>query len=309
MLSKLVGKTRELFNLTYKVDGLKPKVDLSRKNPKVLTGRLLANFNNQFIKEVRNLSDVEFQVYSQWGDDGIIQWLIHQVEMPNKTFVEFGVQDFSEANMRFLLVNNNWEGFIMDGSEDNVNYVRNDSINYHHHISSKSVFITRENINDLLLKRPFKKDIDILSIDIDGNDYWIWKEITLTTPILVICEYNAVFGLNPWTIPYQSDFIRDYASDKMIYYGSSLQSLCDLAETKGYFFIGCNSAGNNAYFLRKDKIGNIKPLSAEEGFEEAKFRETNVLNGEIAPDEIRFKAINDMKIFNTRTNKEEKIKF
>jgi hypothetical protein len=309
MFLKVAKKVKNLLNLPLKVEGLKPEERLDIKNPKVLGGRTLANLKNHIFKQVNRLSDVEFQVYSQWGDDGIIQWLINKVEMPNKTFVEFGVQDYTEANTRFLLVNNNWEGLVMDGSDGNMKFVKNDRISNHHHIHAKSVFITKENINKLLSELPFDKPVDILSVDIDGNDYWIWKEINVINPILVISEYNAVFGLNPWTIPYKSDFVRDYESQKMIFYGTSLQSLCDLAEEKGYYFIGCNSAGNNAYFLRKDKIGDIKPLTAKEGFESAKFRETKDEKGEWIADKDRFRIINQMEVYDTRAQKLQKLSY
>ncbi|HVU57454.1 MAG TPA: hypothetical protein VHD83_20465 [Puia sp.] len=306
MLLKAAKKVRNLLNLPLKVEGLRPVEILDIKHPKVIAGRTLANLNNHIFKQVNRLSDVEFQVYSQWGDDGIIQWLINKVDMPNKTFVEFGVQDYTESNTRFLLVNNQWEGLVMDGSEKYMNFVKNDRISNHHHIHAKNVFITRENINQLLSNLPFDKPLDILSIDIDGNDYYIWKEVNVVNPILVISEYNAIFGLNPWTIPYKADFVRPYDNPTMIFYGTSLQSLCDLAEEKGYYFIGCNSAGNNAYFLRKDKIGDIKPLTAAEGFETAKFRETRDERGEWIADKDRFRVVDQMEVYNTRTRSVEK---
>src|SRR4051812_29874275 len=75
---------------------------------------------------VTAFEDVEFKVFSQWGDDGIIQYLINKIDIPYKTFVEFGVENYTEANTRFLLMNNNWSGLVMDGSEANMNYVKND---------------------------------------------------------------------------------------------------------------------------------------------------------------------------------------
>jgi hypothetical protein len=207
-----------------------------------------------------------------------------------------------------LVVNNQWEGLVLDGSAEDIKFIKSDSICNYHHLHAKCAFITKENINTLLSERPFDGELGILSIDIDGNDYWIWKEVSVVKPIIIISEYNAHFKLNPWTVPYKADFVRDSSGgDKMNYWGVSLQSLCDLAEEKGYYFVGCNSAGNNAYFVRKDKIGNIKPLTAEEGYEFAKFRETKDQHGEWVSDRDRLKTINQMEVYNTRKNAIEKI--
>jgi len=308
MFIKAAKKIRNLLNLPIKIESLEHKERLDIKNPKVLTGRLLSNFNNQFYKNINRLSEVEFQVYSQWGDDGIIQWLINKLDIKDKTFVEFGVQDYTESNTRFLLVNNNWEGLILDGSEENMQFAKNDRISNHHHLHAKCAFITKENINELLSNLPFDGELGLLSIDIDGNDYWIWKEITVVNPAIVIVEYNAIFELNPWTIPYKADWVRAYGTQRMIFYGTSLQSICDLAEEKGYYFVGCNSAGNNAYFIRKDKIGDIRPITAKEGYESAKFRESRDINGEWVSRKDRLKVIDKMEVYNTRTGVLENVK-
>jgi hypothetical protein len=307
MLFKMTKKVKDLLNFPLKAEGLRHIEQLDLKHPKVLAGRTLANLNNHIFKSITRLSDVEFQVYSQWGDDGIIQWLIHNVNVDDPTFVEFGVQDYTESNTRFLLVNNNWEGLVLDGSAENIQYIKRDRIYHYHHLHAKCAFITAENINELISDRPFDRSVGILSIDIDGNDYWVWKALDVIQPAIVISEYNAVFGLNPWTIPYKNDFVRLFDDPKTVFFGASLQSLCDLAEEKGYFFVGCNSAGNNAFFVRKDKIGNLKPVTAKEGYEFAKFREAKDSNGERISEGNRSKDINGMTVFNTRTGTLEKI--
>ena len=137
---------------------------------------------------VKSLKEVEFKVYSQWGEDGIIQYLIQILPILNKTFIEFGVQDYTEANTRFLLEADNWSGMIMDGSKENMDTVRREDIYWRYDLNAVPVFITRENINTLLLKSGFDRDLGILSIDIDGNDYWVWKEINVMQPRIIICE-------------------------------------------------------------------------------------------------------------------------
>ena len=109
--------------------------------------------------------------------------------------------------------------------------------------------------------------VDLLHIDLDGNDYWVWKEIEIQ-PSIVILEYNSVFGLDRTiTVPYRSNFNRTNAHFSNLYFGASLKAMYDLTVKKGYSFIGCNSAGNNAYFIRKDKMnGFVREVTLEEGY-------------------------------------------
>ncbi|PWT72736.1 MAG: hypothetical protein C5B59_14955 [Bacteroidetes bacterium] len=307
MFKKVIKKTRDLYNLPLKINKIKVEETYDHKNPKVLNGRTLANLNNFLFKQINKLSDVEFQVYSQWGDDGIIQWLIQRIEIPHKTFIEFGVQNYTESNTRFLLVNNNWEGLVLDGGRENIEYIVKDMISNFHHIHARCAFITKENINDLLSHLPFGQEVGILSIDIDGNDYWVWKEINVIQPVILIMEYNAHFKLNPWTIPYQADFVREVGNFKMNYWGASLQSLYDLSKEKGYSFVGCNSAGNNAYFVRNDKLGTIKAITPAEGYEFAKFRETRNAKGEWISDRDRLQTMKNLEVYNTQREQLEKI--
>ncbi len=275
----------------------------SYKNPKVNLGQIQSQLNSQ--KDIiTDLSVVEFQVFSQFGDDGIIQWLVNYLEIPNKTFVEFGVEKYIEANTRFLLFNNNWYGLVIDGDGDNINYIKNDVVSYFFNLQSIASFITKNNINDLIKSRNFDKDLGLLSIDIDGNDYWIWESLENINPVIVISEYNAEFGLNPWTIPYEEDFVWDKVNNTY-YWGTSLTSLCDLADQKGYSFIGCNSQGNNAYFIRNDKMKKLKKLSPKDGFVEAKFSLKRNTDLEQFSNFEKRNTMIGKEIFNTRTNKIE----
>ena len=169
-------------------------------------GQIQSHLNSQKIT-IKELSEVEFQVFSQFGDDGIIQWLINYLDIPKKTFVEFGVEKYIEANTRFLLFNNNWNGLVIDGDGNNINYVKRDVVSYFFNLQSIASFITKDNINELIKSRDFDQELGLLSIDIDGNDYWIWQSLENINPVIVISEYNAAFGLNPWTIPYKEDFV------------------------------------------------------------------------------------------------------
>ena len=229
----------------------------------------------------RTLADLELRVFSQFGDDGIIQYLAHNLDLSHKTFIEFGVEDYFESNTRFLLQKENWSGFVMDGSNKNISRLKKASFYWKHDLNSRAAFVTKDNINSLLLDGMDDWDgLDILHIDIDGNDYWIWKEIEIN-PAIVIMEYNSNFGIDrAITIPYAADFYRTNAHYSNIYWGSSLKALHTLAIEKGYEFIGCNGAGNNAYFIRKDKMNErVKSVSLESGYVRSKYRESRDKNG------------------------------
>src|SRR5262249_8704006 len=130
---------------------------------------------------VIELCDAEFQVSSQFGEDGIIQYLIRRADIPHRlrTFIEFGVGDYREANTRFLLINDNWRGLIMDSSGPNIAAVCAWPSYWKYDLTAKQAFIDRANIDDLITKAGFAGEIGLLSIDVDGNDYWIWEGISV----------------------------------------------------------------------------------------------------------------------------------
>ena len=231
--------------------------------------------------EGQRLEDNEFRVFSQWGEDGIIQHLLRHVKIDRKIFVEFGVEDYRESNTRFLLVNNNWTGLILDGDSTNVRNIKTSRIYWAYNIKAQQAFVTAENINEVLSENGITGEIGLLSIDIDGNDFWVWRAITVVNPVIVVVEYNHRFGSQAAvTIPYDANFERTRAAEPLVYFGASLPALCWLAERKGYAFVGCNSNGVNAFFVRKDKLPSaIRELTPGEGYVAGKFTETLSADG------------------------------
>jgi len=260
----------------------------------------------------RNISDSEFRVYSQWGEDGIIQFLLHHVPIEKKIFIEFGVENYTESNTRFLLNNNNWSGLIMDGSSDNISYIKNDMAVYcDHNLKAVCVFITKENINEVISSNGLTGDIGLLSIDIDGNDYWVWEAITCISPRIVICEYNSIFGSHAKVaVPYKSDFYRRNAHYSNVYYGASIAALESLAQKKGYLLVGSNNAGNNVFFIRNDLCGALQILTAEQAYRRAQFRESMDTYGKLTFKDFdaRLKEINDLDVISVEDNKAIKIR-
>ncbi|MGZ8881810.1 MAG: hypothetical protein ACXW0I_06915, partial [Methylosarcina sp.] len=248
------------------------------------------------------------KVFSQWGDDGIIQYLINRIDIPVKKFVEFGVADYTESNTRFLLLNNSWSGLVMDCSAENVNYIKSDEIYWKYDLTAIHTFATAENINSTLSAAGYKEEVGLLHIDVDGNDYWIWKAIDCLSSVIAIIEYNSLFGPErAITIPYDPEFDRIKAHHSGLYAGASLSALCDLAHEKGYTFIGSNSAGNNAYFVRNDQMGSLPPISVKEGYVASKFREHRDETGCLTflAGHKAINCIKGMRVFNTRANEIE----
>lgn len=255
-------------------------------------------------KQIKSLEEVEFKVFSQFGEDGIIQWLIHNTKIENKTFVEFGVEDYTEANTRFLLMNNNWTGLIIDGSESNIEKVKASEYYWRYNLTAIAEFITKDNINELIRGGGMAGDIGLLSVDIDGNDYWVLDNIDCIQPRILICEYNSIFGADKKvTVPYDAKFVRMDKHYSCLYWGASISAFCDWAEEHNYYYVGSNMAGNNAFFVRKDCFDADKIPGRCNDYIESKFRESRDCNGRLdyMSGSSRLELIKNMKIVNLET--------
>jgi len=252
MLKKIINKY--FINKFFK-NKLEKDIDTIKK----LIGNLKIDQNKS--KKTNDLNQFEFKVYSQFGEDGIIQFIIDNIKIKNKVFVEFGVENYEEANTRFLLENNNWEGLIIDSSIENIEYIKNKDYYWKNKIVAICDFIKLKNINEIIKKNNIQGQVGLLSIDIDGNDYWIWECIEVIYPDIVIIEYNARLGFDKsLTIPYKEEFERGIHQNK-IFYGASLKALYNLGISKGYSLIGTNMNGNNAFFVKNELIAGTKLVS------------------------------------------------
>jgi hypothetical protein len=276
----------------------------------MLTGKLLAE-RARSLGPKRPLRDAEFKVSSQWGDDGIIQYLIHQVRPSWDTFIEFGVENYRESNTRFLMMNDGWRGLVFDSSPDLMAQLRGEELYWRYDLTAVTAFITRENINSLIKDAGFSGPVGLLSIDIDGNDYWVWEAIDVVDPDIVIVEYNSVFGPHrAISVPYDPAFVRQKAHPSYLFWGCSLPALCVLAQRKGYVFVGCESNGNNAYFVKASRAGNLVPLSAEQGYVRSRFRESRDAEGQLSfvRGENRFSLIADMTVVDVTTSEKLRLR-
>jgi len=242
----------------------------------------VAALKNRNIKKIKNLSEVEFQVYSQWGEDGIIDWLINKFPEIPKNFLEIGTQDYKESNTRFLLINRNWDGFLIEADKAAVKDIKSQRIFWKHRLKVKNEFITKDNINNIINRINVPKKLGLLSLDIDGVDYWVLKELSVLDPSIIICEYNSLFGQKKSvTVPYKKNYIRAEEHYSNLYYGASIKAFIDLMKKRNYFLIGTNSAGNNAFFLKKNHWNKANKLIVEKKVFNSKFRESRDVKGNL----------------------------
>jgi len=205
-----------------------------------------------------------FKVYSQNDEDGYIEEIFNRIGTTDKRFVEFGVSDGLECNGHYLL-HKSWKGLWIEGSKKLYKQLLK---NFEKplmtgQLTAINAFISAMNINDLIGKKgDINGEIDLLSIDIDGNDYWIWNAISCVKPRVVVIEYNAKFPPPyEWIMPYNPNHIYD-GTDMQ---GASLEALVKLGNKLGYDLVGTSMSGVNAFFVRSDLIQTLfaKPATAK----------------------------------------------
>ena len=268
---------------------------------KMLLAKVLIDRNAQR-GQLDDIRHAEFKIFSQFGEDGILQYLIRQARITRDetTFVEFGAAYYGEANTVFLVMNDDWRGLLIDGSEANVAHIRKLPMFWMHDLTAIAAFIDADNIDQLIGDAGFRGKIGLLSIDIDGNDYWVWDRITVVDPIIVVAEYNSVFGFKrAVTIPYDKKFMRTQAHYSNLYFGCSLKALEIVAARKGYALVGSNSAGNNAFFVKRDRLNGQPALTAEQAYVRSRFRESVDRSGQFSylAGDARLSVIADMPLF------------
>ena len=260
--------------LVSRATGFDQRLDAVRAQVGGLESRLLRT------AEPAGVHEAEFRVFSQFGEDGIIQYLVQRVPIENKVFVEFGVEDYSESNTRFLLVHDNWRGLVMDGGDSHLAFLRRTGLDWRHDIEAKVAFVDRDNINGLIASAGIRGDIGLLSVDIDGNDYWVLEAIEVVSPRILVAEYNSNFGPEAAVaVPYDPAFERGRAHWSNLYWGASLSALDGLARRKGYALVGGNSAGNNAFWVRDDALGEVPRVTVAEAYAVSRFRESRDESG------------------------------
>ena len=211
-----------------------------------------------------------YKIYSQNDEDGIIREIFRRIGVTTKTFVEIGVGDGLENNTVSLLFEG-WKGLWIEGSARQVakiesglaETIRRGDLTILH------ALVTRENINSLISGVVKKPEVDLLSIDIDGNDYHIFEAISCLQPRVVVLEYNAKF-VPPIEFCLDYDEAHRWQGDDC--YGASLKFLELRLAERGFSLVGCNLTGTNAFFVRSGLVAGkfAEPFTAEEHFEPAR---------------------------------------
>jgi len=205
--------------------------------------------------KIMRLWDVEWKVQSQNMEDGIIWYLFSVLGTTNKRAVEVSVQSGIECNTANLVLHGGWDVLMFDGSEENRANGLQWYSTHEEVIQPKFVaaWVTVENIEGFVREQGFLGDLDLLSVDIDGIDYWLLQKLLdFVNPRVIVLEYQDILGPNlSVTVPYDPKFSwqKDYGSD---YGGASLGAFIKLGKKRGYRFIGCEGLGFNAFLLRND---------------------------------------------------------
>lgn len=202
--------------------------------------------------ELPAISETGYRVFSQFEEDGKLMFIFSIIGMENKVFVEIGSDDGVNSNSANLYFNFGWRGLFIDGNSKSIKRGIKFFSKYPHPWFYKPKFVcarvTRENINTLIEENGFKGEVGLLSIDIDGNDYWVWDAIKIIDPKVVIIETHNEFGLNNIVVHYDPNY--SFPGKHPVYHGASPIAMNKLAIKKGYRLVGANELGFNFIFVK-----------------------------------------------------------
>jgi hypothetical protein len=218
----------------------------------------------QRIFDRNKLNAYERTVHSQNGEDGILREIFRRIGTTNRFFVEFGVEDGLECNTAYLSRHAGWSGLLIEGDPQKFERLERNYAKYPR-VRRMESFITRENIVPLFEKAQVPLEFDLLSIDIDGNDYWIWDALGAYKPRIAVIEYNATRPPpERWVIAYNPE--HRWNDDG--YMGASLASLEALGKSLGYALVGTDEKGVNAFFIHNDLVvaSRFPVLSAQAAY-------------------------------------------
>lgn len=225
-------------------------------------GRLMASNQITNMDKIKCLSDAEFKVFSQWGEDGILNYVFEVLGLSKPRIMEVGASDFIECNSRFAAEHRNASVYAVDLNSKLKNTVQAMDLSWKNHIFPVQAKITPENIqshekqaNELMF------GIDLVSFDIDGNDYWCLEKMLLKNVSAVVVEVNPLFGdkINV-TVPRDDSFERTKSHFSNLFFGMSYKASQTLLGKKGFTCIGSNLAGNNIFFVRKEFVDKFEQI-------------------------------------------------
>ena len=275
----MILRLLKIFNTT--------KISRQLKYSSTLSGKAcLLEYRKKYF-QYTSINDAEFKVFSQNGEDGIIDFLLNRASIENPRFVEIGTEDYNEANTRFIYESSNAKGMIIDDSL-NLKELSKEIDLWKGRIIALKEKVGSENIKLILEKNKFLDNIDLFSLDIDGIDYWILKELPEKISKIFVAEFNPVFGPNlEITTPNIKNFNRTKYHYSNLCWGMSLKALINMMNYKGFIFLGVNQLKNNAFFIVDDLKDNflniINNLNQNnlENFTNHEFMESRDKNGDL----------------------------
>jgi len=286
MLAKISAKFERIKKLILSLE----ERNRLREDQVVGQKLLSAEYNRIPVGEFQNFRDVGWGLYSQHDEDGILLYIFSRIGIKTHRAVEMCAGDGIECNVANLILNHRWTALLVDGNSDNIEVARafykSRPETRHWGPDIKQAWLTRDNVNQLLSDAGYVGEVDLLSLDVDGNDYWLWQALTVIEPRVVVLEYNHLHG--PYvsvSVPYRDNFVAEFSKYGSDYAGASLAAFIKLGRSKGYRYVGSNTIGTNAFFVRDDistdLLPEADPLQAF-SHPRAKFGM-----------EVRFKAIKD----------------
>ena len=265
-------------------------------------------------KDVKNLNQVEYKIFSQNGEDGIIDFLLNQLNIQNPRFLEIGVGSYKESNTRYIFMKSPTKGMIIDNVKNLKQEVSKNVKLWKGDLTIIEKTVTSDNIYNILKINNFQNNLDLFSLDIDGIDYWVMKELPDNLSKIVITEYNATFGANlEVTVPNINNFNRTKYHYSNLCYGMSLRAIINLMNRKNYTFIGTNKACNNAFFINNsdvDKLNiDLPDLNNLEKYTQSNILESRSNSGSLTflSDEQKLDEISGCEVINLSDGLEKRI--
>lgn len=217
-------------------------------------------------KTLPPLASTGFKVFSQFEEDGLLLYLFSLIGEGSKTFIEIGANDGINSNCSNLAIHFGWSGLFFEGDERLIKrgskFYSKIPTPYHPKPKYVQAIIKAENINQLVEENGLKGDIELLSIDIDGNDYWVWNALTVVKPKVVVIETHTEFGTENIVVPYDPDYM--YPGKHPVYHGASVIAMNKLAQKKGYRLVGASDLGINQIYVREDLLVDEVPTITPE---------------------------------------------
>jgi hypothetical protein len=253
-----------------------------------LVGQAAISVSRTSYSTFKHLWDSEVRVFSQWGEDGILCYLSDELDLVRPTVLEFGAGNFSECNSRYLAEARNASVVAVDSRHDLLSNVLSLPISWKTSVWPIRTWITPDNAPQIMQQAREKMGrVDILSLDIDGNDFWVAKSLDLSSIRIVVVEYNAIFGSKQSiTVQRRDNFDRTSAHHSNLYYGASLKAFIHLFQDQGFTFIGTNRACSNAFFVQEAELSNLSlqrvDLQELDKYIDVRFRESRDSGGSLS---------------------------